>query len=140
MWRFCTALDPPHQEGTTSLKWWENFPPKENLIESDLVNCHIRKVENPNAKWRWWWNICGTILENVKKTKGSLDPVTFSKIVPSIFHHQRHLAFGFSTFLIWQFTKSLSIKFSFGGKFSHHLREVVPSWWGGSRAVQNLHI
>ena len=50
MWRCCTALDPPHREETTSLKWWENIPPKENLIESDLVNCHIGKVENSNAK------------------------------------------------------------------------------------------
>ena len=49
MWRCCTALDPPHREETTSLKWWENIPPKENLIESDLVNCHIWKVENSDA-------------------------------------------------------------------------------------------
>ena len=49
MWRCCKALDPPHREETTSLKWWENIPPKENLIESDLVNCHIGKVENSDA-------------------------------------------------------------------------------------------
>ena len=63
------TLDPPYPEGTTSLKWWENISPKENLIESDLVNCHIWKVENPNAKWLWWWNIQGPILENVRNTK-----------------------------------------------------------------------
>ena len=42
----------------------------ENLIESDLVNCHLWKVENPNAKCSWWWNIEGTILENVTGYKG----------------------------------------------------------------------
>ena len=75
---------PPHPEGTTSLKWWEKFPPMENLIESDLVNCHLWKVENPNAKWRWWWNIGGTILENCYGGRARLVDRPLASVVVSL--------------------------------------------------------
>jgi hypothetical protein len=40
-----------------------------------LVNCHIWKVENLNAKWLWWRNIQGTILENVQIPKYGISNV-----------------------------------------------------------------
>jgi len=57
----------------------------EYLKERDLVNCHIRKVESLNAKWLWWWNIQGTILENVQNCQRAGEGIVYIVYIAYIY-------------------------------------------------------